>query len=185
MMKSSFILPAVIIGLVVVAIAGYFMFQPKTVLVSEDKMATESMTKEDSMMKMDPQATAEAMMDQKMSDESMDKMDMMSNTGYLSFSSDVLAKTAANKRVLFFYASWCPTCNAADANFKANLDKLPQDLALIKVNYADPETDATEKELAKKYGITYQHTFVQIDADGKELAKWNGGQINELLAKIK
>ena len=40
-------------------------------------------------------------------------------------------------------------------------------------------------DLAKKYGITYQHTFVQIDSQGKEVTKWNGGQTDELAANIK
>jgi thioredoxin-related protein len=48
-----------------------------------------------------------------------------------------------------------------------------------------PETDQEEKDLAKKYGITYQHTFVQIDSKGNEITKWNGGKTDELLAKIK
>ena len=42
-----------------------------------------------------------------------------------------------------------------------------------------------KKELAQKYSITYQHTFVQIDAEGKEITKWNGGKIDELLTNIK
>ena len=40
-------------------------------------------------------------------------------------------------------------------------------------------------QFLEKYGITYQHTFVQIDAEGKEITKWNGGKIDELLTNIK
>jgi thioredoxin-related protein len=53
------------------------------------------------------------------------------------------------------------------------------------VNYNDTATDQAEKELAKKYGVTYQHTFVQIDAEGNEVTKWNGGKIEELLHNIR
>ena len=56
---------------------------------------------------------------------------------------------------------------------------------VLRVNYNDPDTDQEEKELAKKYGITYQHTYVQIDSAGKELTKWNGGGAAELLVNIK
>ena len=42
-----------------------------------------------------------------------------------------------------------------------------------------------EKDLAKKYAITYQHTFVQIDGLGKEVTKWNGGKTDDLLTNIK
>jgi len=104
---------------------------------------------------------------------------------YVEYSKAVLDKTVKNRRVLFFYASWCPICRPADANFKANANKIPEDVMLIRVNYNDPDTDQEEKDLAKKYAITYQHTFVQIDARGKEVIKWNGGQIDELLANIK
>jgi hypothetical protein len=56
---------------------------------------------------------------------------------------------------------------------------------VIRVNYNDPDTDATEKELAKKYGITYQHTFVQIDSTDQVVTKWNGGRLKELLSNLK
>lgn len=114
-----------------------------------------------------------------------DSLLMKSDSRYIEYSSKVLADTANTKRVLYFYANWCPTCRPADANFKANIDKIPQGVTLIRVNYNDSDTDAEEKTLADKYEITYQHTFVQIDKDGNPVARWNGGQINELLANIK
>lgn len=106
-------------------------------------------------------------------------------TGYPQFTKSVLDQSMGGRRVLFFYANWCPTCKAANANFEQSLTKIPADVTLIRVNYADSDTDQEEKDLAKEYGITYQHTFVQIDTDGKEMAKWNGGQIEELLSNIK
>lgn len=116
-----------------------------------------------------------------------DKMmgDKMSNSRYVEYSKTVLDQSADKRRVLYFYASWCPICRPADANFKANANKIPENVTVLRVNYNDPDTDQEEKDLAKKYGIAYQHTFVQIDAQGKEVAKWNGGQIEELLANIK
>ncbi len=111
--------------------------------------------------------------------------DKMSGPRYIEYSKATLDQVTSNRRVLFFFASWCPTCKPADANFKENTNKIPEDLTVIRVNYNDPETDQEEKDLAKKYGITYQHTFVQIDSQGREITKWNGGQIDELLANIK
>ena len=113
---------------------------------------------------------------------------MMNNnvsSRYLPYSKDVLDQTAGNRRVLFFYANWCPTCRPTDANFQENISKIPEDVTVIRVNFNDPETDQEEKDLAKKYAVTYQHTFVQIDSQGKEVTKWNGGQTDELLSKIK
>lgn len=79
--------------------------------------------------------------------------------------------------VLFFYADWCPSCQFAHKNFKDNLAKLT-DLYLVVVNYD------TSKDLQKRYGVTYQHSFVQISPEGESLVKWNGGSTPELLAKI-
>lgn len=104
---------------------------------------------------------------------------------YLHYDQSVLTETSGKKRVLFFFANWCPTCIPADADFTKNVSKIPEDVVLIRVNYNDTETDQEEKDLAKKYGVTYQHTFVQIDADGREVTKWNGGQIEELLSNLK
>lgn len=131
--------------------------------------------KSDSMMKKDDSTLdGEKMMDNK-----------MAGSQYVQYSKSALDSASSKRRVLFFYASWCPTCKPADANFTQNVSKIPEDVTLIRVNYNDPETDQEEKDLAKKYGITYQHTFVQIDGTGKEVTKWNGGQIDELLSNIK
>ena len=116
-----------------------------------------------------------------------DKMmaDKKSTSRYVEYSKAVLDQAATNRRVLYFYANWCPICKPADVDFKTNSSKIPTDVTVIRVNYNDTDTDQEEKDLAKKYGITYQHTFVQVDSQGKELTKWNGGQTDELLARIK
>lgn len=98
---------------------------------------------------------------------------------YLEYSPAVFAASGGSKRVYFFHASWCPTCKAANQEFMDNQNKIPADVIILKTDY-DHET-----ELKKLYGITYQHTFVYVDANGKELAKWNGGGITELVANTK
>jgi len=116
-----------------------------------------------------------------------DKMaaDKLISSRYVEYSKATLDNASSTRRILFFYASWCPTCKAADASFKENESKIPEDVTLIRVNYNDPDTDQEEKDLAKKYSITYQHTYVQIDETGKEITLWNGGQIDELLSTMK
>ncbi len=108
-----------------------------------------------------------------------------SSKQYLPYIKEALENTKGTRRVLFFYASWCPTCIPADGDFVKNISLLPSDVTVIRVNYNDPDTDTEEKALATKYGITYQHTYVQIDASGNVVTKWNGGATKELLAKIK
>lgn len=104
---------------------------------------------------------------------------------YTPFTPEVLASSTETRRVLFFYANWCPTCKPADESFAQKTAQLPPDVTVIRVNYNDNQTDQAEKDLAKKYGVTYQHTFVQIDANGNEVTKWNGGHLEELLQNIK
>lgn len=104
---------------------------------------------------------------------------------YLEYSKTAFESSSGSRRVLFFYANWCPICKPADASFRNQESLIPQDVRVIRVNYSDSDTDQDEKDLAKKYGITYQHTFVQIDSLGQEVTTWNGGQIEQLLTNIK
>ena len=77
-----------------------------------------------------------------------------------------MAERAGTKVVYFFHASWCPTCRATEKAIEE--DGIPAGLTVVKIDF-DSETD-----LRKTYGITQQHTFVQVDPDGGELAKWTG-----------
>ncbi len=103
---------------------------------------------------------------------------------YAPYSENAFRASADMRRVLFFYASWCPTCRPADADFTDNMSQIPEDVVVFRVNYNDTDTDQDEKDLAEQYGITYQHTFVQIDEQGQVIKKWNGGKLNELLSNI-
>ena len=84
---------------------------------------------------------------------------------------------AASDVVLFFNASWCSTCKEARENLEADPAAIPAGLTIVKVDYDDSD------ELKQKYGVTVQHTFVQVDADGNELAKWNGSVTADEIAK--
>jgi thiol-disulfide isomerase/thioredoxin len=117
--------------------------------------------------------------------ETPDAMVNEKDNKYIEYVGPETLEIKDSKVVLFFYANWCPTCIPVDKEFKAMEEKIPEGVTVIRVNYNDPDTDSNEKELSKKYGITYQHTFVQIDADGNEITKWNGGAIDELLSNIK
>lgn len=104
---------------------------------------------------------------------------------YLPYTEEVFLGSSNYRRVLFFYASWCPTCRPADADFAANQSLFPEDLRLIRVNYNDGDTSRAERDLASNYNITYQHTFVQIDSAGNVVTQWNGGKTAELLKNLK
>jgi thioredoxin 1 len=85
---------------------------------------------------------------------------------YEAYAPEKLANAKDGKVVLFFHATWCPTCKAADTNLKAST--IPAGLTILKTDYD------TETALKQKYGITYQHVFVQVDAQGNLLKKWSG-----------
>ena len=76
--------------------------------------------------------------------------------------------------VLFFYATWCPTCKTTAEELKASPGKL-DGVNLLIVDYDNSD------DLQMKYGVTYQHTFVLIDSDGEALDTWNGGGIDDIL----
>ena len=81
--------------------------------------------------------------------------------------------------VLFFNAAWCSTCKVARDNFEASVDQIPVDLTIVVVDF-DTATD-----LRKLYGVTVQHTFVQIDDSGEAIGKWSGStSINEIVEQV-
>lgn len=79
--------------------------------------------------------------------------------------------------VLYFRASWCPTCQAADRDIRASLADIPAGVTILDVDYDN------SAELKKKYGVTYQHTFVQVDAAGVQIKKWSGSRTLEDILK--
>jgi thiol-disulfide isomerase/thioredoxin len=79
--------------------------------------------------------------------------------------------------VLFFAADWCPTCQTTKKNLEADPAAIPAGLAVVRVDYDNSD------ELKQKYGVTTQHTFVQVDADGNEVAKWTGSLTADEIAK--
>lgn len=188
-MKNLLAIFAIIIVITLIGFGGYSLAQKSSssnsMMEKEEAsvpQAESDMKPEGEMMKQDDNSMGDkAMMD----DEQSSSANKMTGSRYVQYSKSVFDSVSSNRRVLFFYASWCPTCKPADASFTQNSNKIPENTTVIRVNYNDPETDQSEKDLAKKYGITYQHTFVQLDTTGKEITKWNGGQIDELLSRIK
>jgi thiol-disulfide isomerase/thioredoxin len=98
---------------------------------------------------------------------------------YVTTTGDELASITGDKRVLFFHASWCPTCKSLDKEISSTVSEIPAGTTIARLDF-DKETD-----LRKKYGVTVQHTLVQIDAEGNEVAKWSGSRdLASLLAKV-
>ena len=110
-----------------------------------------------------------------------DEQGMMKTGLYVAYAPDKIAMASENHDVvLFFRASWCPTCKAIDADIRSHLKEIPESLTILDVDYDN------SAELKKKYGVTYQHTFVQVDATGNLIKKWTGSPtLAALVSEIK
>ena len=113
--------------------------------------------------------------------DAMEKPDAMmkKESRYIEYSPMSFEKAKDKKRVYFFHATWCPTCKSTNTEFTEKSEGIPTDVVVFKTDY---DTNAA---LKKQYAITYQHTFVLVDENGKEVKKWNGGAIAELVANTK
>jgi thiol-disulfide isomerase/thioredoxin len=98
---------------------------------------------------------------------------------YEEYAPNKISEKGENGRVLlFFYASWCPSCRSLDKDINKNLANIPENLTILKTNYDK------EDELKSKYKVTYQHTLVEVDREGNMLKKWTGGDFAEILKQL-
>lgn len=66
--------------------------------------------------------------------------------------------------VLYFYANWCPICKAetASALYPAFNELTADNVIGFQVSYKDNQTNTDETNLAKEFGVAYQHTKVFV-----------------------
>jgi thioredoxin 1 len=165
-MNKTLIISFVTISFLALA-GGYYLSSPKT----KDKMMTNDNPQ---VMK----SINNVMEKDNVSDEKTMDNSSLNNGEYVSYSSDYLELYSEKTKILFFHASWCPTCKAADKDISNNLSNIPENTVIIKTDYD------TQSDLKKKYGISYQHTFVIVDDQGNEIEKWNGGSFKEIIERI-
>lgn len=73
--------------------------------------------------------------------------------------------------VLYFYANWCPICQTEFSVVQKAFDELTTDEVIgFRVNYNDDQTDSDEKDIAKQFGVAYQHTKVFVK-NGQRILK--------------
>ena len=95
------------------------------------------------------------------------------NTPLLEFNEDDYQKALAEGKLvtLFFYANWCPICKEEFPKMQAAFDQLTVDNVVgFRVHYRDDEITSAQEDLAKEFGVGYQHTKVFIK-NGERILK--------------
>lgn len=145
----------------------------------EDKMNDDGVLKKDEvMMKKEEPVKGKVLIDDKkiMTDVSA----VVTHGSYEVYAAEKLSNADTGKVVLFFRAPWCPSCKTVDADIRAHAMTIPKGVTILDVDY---DTSAV---LKTKYGVTYQHTFVQVDAKGNQLVKWSGSPtLADIVTKLK
>jgi thioredoxin 1 len=148
--------------------------------MKKEAISIVSTTSDSMMVKPEPQMKKDemAMKDIKPSatSKSEDSAKAVAGT-YATYSANAVSSAKTNKVVLFFHAAWCPSCRALDAEITAKGVK--SGVTILKVYYDTANT------LKAKYGVTTQHTLVQVTSGGELISKWTGGDLESVYSKIK
>jgi thiol-disulfide isomerase/thioredoxin len=135
----------VIILAIIAVVAGamlYLLLRPQQPMVSEDTTTSQQPNNEDTTAL----ETSESQPGK-----------------YEAYNEAVFAQTEG-RRVLFFYAPWCPQCRALDASIQEGT--VPRGIVIFKTDYD------SHQELRQKYGVTIQTTLVEVDENGNEVKKY-------------
>src|SRR3989344_9295382 len=93
---------------------------------------------------------------------------------YLAFIQEDYIKAKAEGKIILlnFYANWCPICREQRPEFLKAFNELSDsEIIGFQVNYKDSETDEFETALAREFGVTYQHTMIFLNKEGKEFKR--------------
>lgn len=171
--KTLLVIALTTVGLLLLVGGIYFMTQDKNNSTNEELNTESEFANNDNNAK-------DIMVDSDYSksdnENEIDENEFDSKSGeFVAYDASLLQRAETGNVVLFFHAGWCPTCRALELDINESLDDIESDLTILKTDY-DSQT-----ELKKKYGITVQHTLVQVDANGNLLKKWVGSPTLEKL----
>jgi len=186
-MNNKLIIGIVAIIIVVAGVGIYSSNSSKTEMMEKEAMAAKEgvMVKPEGAMMQKEEGVVmavgkEAMMKKDSGTMAPSTDTMMKAGSYEAYGSEKIAMASATHDVvLFFHASWCPSCRALNSDIEKNVSAIPAGVTILKTDY-DKET-----ELKKKYGVTTQHTLVQVDKDGNLIKKWSGGsKLENLISQV-
>jgi len=121
------------------------------------------------------QKEEDTMMQEKAQENSEVENTELNSGTYANYDSSLVGQS--DNTVLFFHASWCPSCVAADKGI--NAWEVPENLSILKTDFD------SSVELRKKYGVTAQHTFVQVDLSWEMIKKWVWGtSVEDIVERV-
>ena len=166
---KGFAMPIIIAIIAVVLVLGGVVYYTDQSRTQEDKMEQEKtiMKKEGEAMSAEGGSASEGMAKYTgtvLAGKSAPLLDYNKSDYDAAVKSDKLV-------VLYFYANWCPICKAEFPVMQKAFNELTTDKAIgFRVNYNDDQTDNDEKNLAKQFGVAYQHTKVFVQS-GQRILK--------------
>ncbi|PIR85330.1 hypothetical protein COU15_01180 [Candidatus Kaiserbacteria bacterium CG10_big_fil_rev_8_21_14_0_10_45_20] len=168
-----------IILIAVILIGGGFWYVSSQNGEENDTLSMENSSENETMLAGEQGVENDSMVGGDAMVEGEGEMVVSGSGSYEAYSEEKLALAENEDVLLFFHADWCPTCRAIEAEFKA-LETIPQNVHILKVDFD------TETTLRQKYGVTTQHTFVQVNAEGDLIQKFsNANTAVDVFAQVK
>lgn len=97
-------------------------------------------------------------------------VDIVTGSWYVDYTPQVLADALVSGKtvIAFFHADWCPSCRILDKVILANIQNIPENVQIIRVDY-----DST-KVLQKKWWVRAQTSLVLVweDWEAKDFRVW-------------
>lgn len=189
-MKNKTVLPAVAIVVVLVAAASLYFVSPFGAGYQQDSQAQPSQAATESSESLLPESSGSGSMEkdaamEKGGGDAMDKGDAMmadggysgekiagSTTPYVRYNKADFDKARSEGRgiYLYFYATWCPLCQAERPSIISTFDSIDVANAVgFEVHWGDGQNTKDDDNIAREYGVASQHTHVFVGPDGKAI----------------
>lgn len=98
---------------------------------------------------------------------------------YQDYDGEKIAQSNADHILLFFHATWCPSCRALDSDIVAHRERIPAGVEIYKIDYD------TATALKRQYGVTTQHSIIEITSSGEALSDISHGlTLEDVLATL-
>lgn len=95
-------------------------------------------------------------------------------TPYLRYSKADMEKAKSEGKAIYiyFYATWCPICAAQRPSILQAFNEFSLPSAVgFEANWNDGQNTQEDDELARTYGVSYQHTALFLDKNGNLVSK--------------